>query len=126
MKNLLFFALLAIGLMSCTKEISQLNWVEIPSEFWYNHDDGNTTVTYGGNPIKTIQGQPRMMSVQTTFAAHISVGHFYADGDNYIFLAKDGLVYKEYKVPYFTSAEVISNTLFLYRGDGDEVFNIAL
>lgn len=124
MKYLLVLCSLII-LVSCTKEITPLFWEEIPSEFWYNYDDGVTTITYGGNPIKSFTGQPRMMSVQTTFATEISIGHLYVDGESTIFLAKNGLIYKEYEVPYFTSAEVISNTLFLYR-DGDEVYNITL
>ena len=124
MKYLLMLCSLII-LVSCTKEDQPLFWQEIPSEFWYFYDDGITTITYGNNPIKSFVNKPRMLSVQTTFAAEISIGHLYADGKNTIFLAKNGLIYKEYEVPHFTSAEVINNTLFLYR-NGDEVYNTNL
>ena len=125
MKYLSLIVLSLIVLMGCAKENEPLYWENNPNEFWFSNIDGITTITYGGNSIKEFTKEFKMLSIQTTYVSSKTIGYLYADGDSYIFLAKNGLICKEIEVPSFTTAKVIDNILVLYR-NSEEIYNIAL
>ena len=124
MKYLVVF-LLALTLISCEKEQMPLNFINQPEQFNYDVQGNTTTILYSYNKIKSFDFASTNTDVRTAFAAEISIGYVYVEGETYLFLAKEGKVYAEHHVPFFTSAQVISNTLYLYYMD-DDVYTINL
>lgn len=120
------YTVLVIFLLSCEKEESYLNFAIIDSQFNYKTTENTTTIFYSYNPIKEFNYQSYNIQVMTAFASEVSICHLYINGETYIFLAKNGKVYKEVATPFFNQAKVISRTLFLYRSDGDIVKEISL
>ena len=120
------YMVLVLFLLSCEKEESYLNFTVINSEFNYKTTEESTTIFYSYNPIKVFDYQSTNIQVMTAFASEVSICHLYISGETYIFLAKNGVVYKEVATPFFNQAKVISKTLFLYRSDGDIVKEISL